>query len=235
MREPVHWWDWAWLPIRAVEDPRTKPGHIALLLALRTAEVEFNELDDMDGGNFVTGQVYLPVTRSRLLELAGFGDADTLVRYRDDVAQFGYLEFTARSGLPSTYGIVSHWATNFDYHAHVAVPVAISRDTRLSPQAKALYAAFSVAAEYERQGDWPRQPDGNAHPAAPMYPQRCHYVDRHIRDLVGFRRQDQLRRYGNELKTADHLRIDPGRASQNVAELLTSQAAELEVQTVFVD
>ena len=121
----------------------------------------------MDGGNFVTGQVYLPVTRSRLLELAGFGDADTLVRYRDDVAQFGYLEFTARSGLPSTYGIVSHWATNFDYHAHVAVPVAISRDTRLSPQAKALYAAFSVAAEYERQGDWPRQPDGNAHPLPP--------------------------------------------------------------------
>ena len=99
MREPVYRWDWAWLPIQTVEDPTAKPGHIALVLALRTAEAEFNELDDLDGGNFATGQVYLPVTRSRLLELAGFRDADTLGRYRDDVTRFGYLEFIPRSGV----------------------------------------------------------------------------------------------------------------------------------------
>ena len=89
-----------WFPLIAIEDPRMKPGHLAVLCAVRSAiEPHAFDMDDT-GLRFGEPGRGIAIGQDRLRQLAGLSDAASFLRYERDLVQWGYILKELRPGRP---------------------------------------------------------------------------------------------------------------------------------------
>lgn len=150
------WWSNVFIPLAAIEDPRTKPGHLSVLCAVLTlVEPKWWELEDpfLDFGCPGRG---IGISQYRLRQLAGLSDPVSLLRYERDLDEWGYIHRGHRPGQLTLYDVPLWTDSDFEFDHRVAIPRLLAGDTALKPGHRAAYLALSFVAEQVRQGEWPR-------------------------------------------------------------------------------
>jgi hypothetical protein len=223
----TNWYDPIDVPLAAIRDPRTKSGHLSLILGLLAAASPLAVAEDLARLRFGDSDRGFPLSVSQAMRLAHFRDEASLRRYRADLAAWRYIQFTATQGRHTIYDIPSTHDHDFDFDAHTAIPRQFVTDERLKPGHVAAYVTLSAIAEGVRQTEWPRSDPAYAD-EAPTYATHCEATNRHIDELAGFSHSTQRNRYLGELVEMRHVRVVrmPRRGHPGRFELLTNIAAE---------
>lgn len=197
------WYEPVWLPTRPLQDPRIKPGHIALLSALhrltaadRSGEREWSAYGEIGHA--------LPFTEAQVLLRARLG-VPALPRYRLDLAQWGYLRYRVRPGYPSLYDIVA-FDDVFEPGLFFPIPVMACDDFNLKPGHLAAYLALAYAAEQRRLEELPDNADLEVW-EAPMYGSRCVLRGKQLDGMAGFRHSATRKGYLRELIHLGHAQM----------------------------
>jgi hypothetical protein len=231
MDSPPQWFEAISYPTRPLLDPRFRPGHHSLLLALHrlTADDRSGEREWHEYGDALHA---LPFTEAAVLRYARFGD-EALGRYRLDLARWGFLRYRQRPGHPSLYDIVTIEDAS-DIGAFFPIPVLVIDDFTLKPGHLGAYLALAHAAEQRRVSELPNNIGDLNGWEFPAYGHRC---DLRVRDLdraAGFRHSTTRNRYLVELVQTGHITVEQkGHQLQPTRyRLPTNQAAD-KAQRVF--
>jgi len=218
------WHEAVYHPTQALSDARLRPAHHSLLLALArlTAPHVWGERDFYQYGD--VGHA-VPFTEASVLRQARMG-AQALPRYRQDLAQWGYLRYRQRPGYPSTYDVLTFDEAS-ESGAFVPVPGLVADDYNLKPGHLAAYLALACVAEQLRLDELPDNAGLEAW-EMPMFGARCVLRGKQLDRMAGFRHSTTRSRYLTELVNAGHVNVIQKGKKQRPGKyrLLSNEAAD---------
>jgi hypothetical protein len=198
------WYETVHYPSQPLLDPRFRPAHHSLLLALhrltasdRSGEREWHEYGDERHA--------VAFSEAQVLHHARLG-VQALPRYRRDLQQWGVLRYRVRPGYPSLYDIVA-FENVFEPGLFFPIPVMVCDDQGLRPGHLAAYLALAYAAEQRRLEQLPENAGDLETWELPMYGSRCVLRGRQLDGMAGFRHSATRNRYVRELVHLGHAQI----------------------------
>jgi hypothetical protein len=229
MHSPLQWCDSVWFPTRPLQDPRFRPGHHSLLLALHrlTAPHVWGERDFYEFGDVGHAAAF---TEAQVLHQARLG-VQALPRYRLDLARWGYLRYRQRAGFPSLYDVIAH-ADVSEPGWFFPVPVMVTDDYTLRPGHLACYLALTYAAEQRRLDELPENAGDLATWETSVYGTRCVLRGKELDGYAGFRHSATRNRYLRDLIHLGHAQI-AHKAQKHLPgtyRLLSNEAADHELR-----
>lgn len=219
------WFDSISYPVQPLLDPRFRPAHHSLLLALhrltaadRWGEREWHEYGDERHA--------VPFTEALVLRQARLG-VQALPSYRLDLAQWGYLRYRVRPGHPSLYDVVSFDDVS-EPGLFFPIPVMVCDDYSLKPGHLAAYLALAHVAEQRRLDELPEDAADLEVWENPMYGSRCELRGKELDGYAGFRHSATRGRYLRELIHLGHAQIAQKAQKHlpSTSRLLSNEAAD---------
>jgi hypothetical protein len=232
MDSPLQWFEAIWFPTRPLLDPRFRPGHHSLLLAVLRLTASHASVDRA-WSEYGDERHALPFAEAAVLRYARFGD-EALARYRLDLARWGFLRYRQRPGHASSYDIVAI-DDDTDIDKFFPVPAMVTDDFALKPGHVAAYLALAHAAEERRLRELPENIGDFDGWEFPAYGHRCDLRGRDLDRAAGYRHSTTRNRYLTELVQTGHITVEKKGHQQQPSRyrLLTNEAADQAQRDVY--